>query len=494
MWLLGAAWLLGACSAMVDDPTLNPNPATGGAAGSTPGGSGGTAGAAGQVLPVGGAAGDSVAAYDLKGSFDLTFPSVQAKLTMGPGDVNSPSEVTPLRVDIQELDKDGKGTAVVTPRWTQPSVFTAELVDTTLVLKGTATLVSTSSKGSVTEVWQTISLQVRGGKLTGQVGALGQQTVARDSKSWPGQLTGSGKITPDATAPEGRAGVVDNVGPDSKLLPWEPLRVVLAEPIASEKLLTNLTPSTASKGDTSVSWVPSSDSLIEFDMVSTLLGYRQSWESDVASLSTQLADGFEDLAHNKGKGFQKDYEMAEVPTASLPLKWDTSAPLVWGASQLPGGSGCEGKACLSFGPFAVGACTVPAAGAAVRLTDVSEKAKLRLSVRVFTTDSLLTSPGSTPPEMLSIEMARVGQPPVRQSVPMPALASCVAEGGDLPVCSNWISVLAEAPAGPGELGLALRSGVSPSKSCTNSLGGGQVRVVVGAIDLAPDASKDADGY
>ena len=146
------------------------------------------------------------------------------------------SDVLPrLRVDL--LDRPAKGEvwqAVVTPRWGQPSTFEVTLADGLLVLsKGNATLTSTSSVGTVSDVWQTLTFEVWGKRLNGVVTAEGQQTVVRGDGAWSGLLGGRGQIVRDATPPEGRAGLPGGMGPDEKLMPWDPLQVALAEPLAS---------------------------------------------------------------------------------------------------------------------------------------------------------------------------------------------------------------------------------------------------------------------
>ncbi|MCU0656981.1 MAG: hypothetical protein MUF64_17515 [Polyangiaceae bacterium] len=464
LWL-GALLCLAGCSELASlNVETEPDPNLAGYGGAS--GAAGKAGSAGKAGTAG-AAGASVGSFETRGYFDLHFSTVQATLPTGPGEVSPPSLKTTLRIDLPEPPaKEGVWQATVTPRWGVPSTFEVTLEDGSLVLTGKTSLAEVSPGLRVSDVWQRLEFELSNKKLTGKVTASGQENLFQGQKGWSGALSGSGELIPDVTPPEGRAAVEQRVGEAQGLLPWEPLGVQLSEPLKSSEVLGRLR-LRAGGVDEPVQWEPASKSAD--GVTGALVGYRQGWGKVSAQGTLRLENGFLDPAQNAGTGFETPLSTVVVPPPKEGLLWGDGGQVLWGGAEALNGPECEGKACLSLGPFEVASCGVPAAGAALRLNELPPEAKLKFRYRVFQSQPSVGGMGELPgPTVLSLEVARPGKPLVVSEIGTPAVDA--GSGADLlPYASSWTSVLVPVPAGVGELGVALRAGgPGASRECMDA--------------------------
>jgi hypothetical protein len=470
--------LLGGCGAgsdATDDSASTDSPTGAGAAGAASGGAGGAGGGGGAAGQAGQAGAVGATALSISGYFDLRLGAVDASLPTGPGDVTSPTKKTPFRLDLPEKPAKGAWQAVLTPRWGKPATFAVSQGDDELLLEGSATVAHDSADGgAVSDAWQSFRLPLVGKKLAGTVIAAGQEDVFSGDQGWSGKLSGKGTISADSTAPEARPTPLPGFGPDGSRLPWESVAITLAEPLSSSQVLSLLSLSKKGDGPLSVSWATGGAAVEAGGGVCMLTGQFQSWNSLPEGAVLRLADGYEDPAMNTGSGFEHGFGLLPVPAPQGPaLLMDPSALVTWGEATLAHGEdGCEGSACLAFGPFLNRTCGLDSSGVALRLSTTSAKGKnssLKIRLRVFQSGDSL-APDQPPYQNnlapLALQVARPGKEP--QQVDLKALpaSDLGPNAGDLRFGSSWVTLSFDLPAGAGEVGVALRAGsLGAQSSC-----------------------------
>lgn len=408
-WLrrgVALAWLaaLGGCAALGDEIPVDTDPEQPLAGYAGTAGSGGKAGAAGKA----GAGAAGVGGHEPKGYFDLHFSSVQATLPTGPGEVSPPSLKTTLRVDLPEPPAKGPWLATITPRWGQPALFQVTSQDGGLLLSGSTSLTEVSPGSRVTDVWQSFTLEMKGKRLTGKATASGQESLFQQQTGWSGALSGSGEFSPDATNPESKPLTEGNLGVSSGLLPWEPVQVRFSEPLKPNEALGRLTLRSGSS-NVAMSWGVSKEGAD--GSVSGLSGHRQSWDGLGGATSLVLKDGFRDPALNPGVGFEQNFTSVAVPAPKEGHLWGDGQQILWGSAAAISGAECEGKACLTLGPFDLTSCGLVSSGAALRILALPTGSKLKVRFRVLQSLPGSTVAEETPgPALFTVDIARPGKP------------------------------------------------------------------------------------
>jgi hypothetical protein len=510
-----------ACGADAGDSTLTTDgdPATyGGSGGSSAPGAGGSAGqaTAGSAGAAGGGAGGAAGAsvsFSPYGYFDVEFKTVEASIAMGPGKTVPPSRASAegrnkLRIDIpQPTPKDWK--AVVTPRWGVPSLFDVKQSGDALVLTGSTSI---SSKDfakeeqppedvglSVSDVWQTITIQLSGKNASGVFTAQGQEDVLLGDEAWSGKLVGGGKVSVDTTPPEARTPTSSKgFGPADQRLPWDGIPVSFAEPLSSAEALAKVALVAGDEAGTSVpvTWLtPSANA--KAAGVSSLLGVLQSWDDPPVAPTLRVAKDFLDPAMNRGEEFATMIGLLAVPQAIAPtqgFEGDVVDYAAWGGALQLGGLApspeCEGYGCMLLGPFQTGACGVESLGVAARLLVEKDKpTELKVRLRVLVAEG---TPGAGVPPfltslpVLSLQVARPGKPPETHDILAPSPEDLGEAAGEFRYATPWTTIVQPLPTGIGEVGFALRAGgVHADVACeaTASKPSLKVKVLVESVSL-----------
>lgn len=428
---------------------------TGGKGGATGGSAGGlgTAGSAGA--PGGGASGASGHLAPL-GSFDLTLTAVDASLPTGSGKQPSPSLGTSFRLDLLDHSTGSPWKAVVAPRWGTPTVFEGSVMSQGLLLSGAATV----KVPGVTDVWQSFLLGLdKDGKLTGTVSAVGQESDLTESVGVSGKISGKGTLGPDVTPPAGKPGVDAGFASEA-LLPWEPISVRFAEPIAEADAKSHLALQVyGAQAPVTWSFVGGADKASGVVQAS---GFALAW-TDLSSSKLELIPGYPDKALNPGSGFEKGLSLLSPPKATTgksAVSFQGDYVGWGGASVVLKSEACDGP-CAVLGPVPAAACDLPSIGLAGRL-DVPEKASMvRVRYRVL----LAGDSAPTTVAALSVMLARPGKAPVTKDVQSPLVMPF---GGQF--ASAWLTAELPLPAksgvAPAELGWAIRAGgFAAAESC-----------------------------
>lgn len=433
----------------------------------SPGGAAGAAGVVGAAGATGGMAGAEskpkpLEGLEAKGYFNLQFSTAQAILPTGPGEAISPSLSTTLRIDLPEQPSKGPWLAAVTPRWGQPSVFEVTIQEEGLLLTGSTSLSQVSPKNRVTDVWQSLTLELKNKRLTGKVNAEGQESLFQEQIGWSGRLLASGFLSPDTSPPEAEM-ILEEGNP--RIFPWQPLRVIFSEPLKPNEVLNRLVLRDGEE-NIAVSWSISKEGVD--GSVGGVLGYRQSWDSVDGFPTLLLKNGFRDPALNEGVGFEQKSPVEMIPNPNKEVVWGDNHQILWGDAKPLAVAGCEGKSCLELGPFPITPCGLLDSGVALRvLPPPGSKLKLRYQVFLSVPSTTFANEMNSPP-LLSLEVARPGSAAVCSEISLPAIEDGSGQGL-LPFASPWTTLQVPVPEGNGEVGLALRvGGLGATKACSSA--------------------------
>ena len=430
-------------------------------------GAGGHAGATTHDDLGGGGAGAVMATpFAATGSLDFVVTKVDVSQATGPTAKIAPSMGAKLRIDLPDIKAPKEAlSAIVTPRWGEPTLFSATITPGAIELSGSATI---KSDGAV-DTWQKITIALGpGGKATGLVTVSGQESVFSSGVGYSAKIAATGLLGPDVTAPQSKPAPSLAIG--EGLLPWEALGVTFAEPIAKGDAAAHLTILDAAGTVAPFSF------LLTPDVASgavTGRAYAANWDGDGA-LTLHVAPGYVDAAGNAGDGFDQAISLLAIPKANGAMKsFDGGdAPVSWGAVKKLGASDgvCETSSCVVIGPFSNAHCGVPAMGFAVRLASTPSPAtKVRVRYRALYGAAGANGTGGLVP--LSVQVARPGAPPiVHELTKAPSAYDLGAAAGDFSLATPWTTLEVALPSSGtagSELGVAVRAGAQASSiACT----------------------------
>lgn len=332
------------------------------------------------------------------GEIELTESSLLLTFTdvadPGISSYGSPSLEDPFRLDFQQAS-DG-WTAVLTARWGVPAAYTVEVEQTQVTLSG-AGRVGSRGYGYATDEWSTIVLRGGSDGQAASFTATGSQEVWFGDYGENGELSGSGTIGADTTAPEVEASPARLFSGPTELLPWDGVRLRAAEGIEPDGLLEGLSVTHAG-GESAVDWELSPDDAALSWAGATMAAGRWPWleVADGAELTLRAAD-YQDRSGNVGPPHELPMTLLGLPLAQPSYPFDADGMLLsWGAvTRLEGSPDCEQGGCLRFGPSEMNMCEAQLIGVAGRLAAPSASA-VRVRHRVVLHDAqtpVMVEPG-----------------------------------------------------------------------------------------------------
>lgn len=474
-----------------------------GTGGTSVGGSGGVGGAGG----IGGSGGSTIKPIhlDASGSFDFRFETVTTQVSMGPSGNESATHDRAFRVDLVAKGA-GDWFAYITPRWGFTSEFSGTIDGGSLVLTGTLQLTgihnaADGSTGELTDTWQSIVLGLNDdGTLDGTVSASGQVFIESAGEGWSGTLQGSGSLNVDSTAPEAAI-----LGPDptaalnvgnlpfmgSKLLPWEPVLVRFAEPVSFEQARSHSSVLDANDATLPVTWMVHPKQNVAADGVILLAGVPTSWAVSELPWNASVTAGYTDGTKLTGDAANASGVYLGLPTneASTEL---FSAPSdldhFWGVTSLvapEAGVGiCEDGGCVQIGPVPNVDCGADPSGIALRLAVPSGATVVKVRYRLLVEGVAGVAPTLGGIAPLSIQVARQGQIPIRESVVATDVTDLGTQQSGYRFGTAWTTREVVLPEGSGDVGVAIRTGGSlADRTCL----GGQDPTTAVNVELFVDS-------
>ena len=338
------------------------------------------------------------------GSYDLTFTTVTAD-TQGGLFGTPPSKGHSFRVDLA-VNK-GATSALVTPRWGSPTYYDAKILSNSVVLEGKGTYF----ENYATDTWATITLARDGaGALSGAFTATGTEQASGGDVIATGNVTATGTLTGDLLAPELRIDGQSQLGPDGALLPWDPIGLRFAEPVAggTSPFSTFAISSNAGKS-VPVQWDPNPGIVAPY--VGFIVGTaRRSDFAPTGASTVAWPSSLSDFAGHALAPVSQPLAFVDLPVVAKQhsLDGDASTVATWGATALLGGltgsdPACESGGCAEIGVFSNGYCQQQPTrlGLAARV-DTNEATTITFRYRVFVEDR-----GSPPyiPAALTLQTA-----------------------------------------------------------------------------------------
>jgi hypothetical protein len=394
-WVAGPCALVVACGGAITE--------SGSSAGDDAGGGGGHDG---------GNATDGAAHVDggretgsIVGSFDVSFASVTYANALPPfGNAKPASFGKSARVDIRQLSNGGLD-AVFTARWGTPAVYAVRVDASAVTLAGKGEVWGTGV-GDGKDTWASLRFaRGDGGALSGSMTANGSETVSGGDMLWQGDVLASGSIVKDATAPEVRAFVTSQEGPEAQLLAWEPLRVQTAEGVDASKLSSSFSLRAGSQPALPVIFTvvtPDTEGA-RWAGATGMKGVLSSWDAIATPSLTLSAPGtLTDLAGHASLPFSTPVSYAPLMAGQRAHGFDSDVLTVasWGQPLvfLGGFTGsdphCENGGCAEIGPFQNSVCGAPRIGIA-GMIDGPLATKVVVRYRVLFGDG--NGPGSSQP-------------------------------------------------------------------------------------------------
>lgn len=423
---------------------------------------------------------DPLAPGSLEGSYDLAFTAAAPVATDGgptlPEGVTIASASVRGRLDLGRGD-DGALRAVITGRWGDAAAYAVVERPGALVLTGDASFGPSTDRASTVDRWTTVTLaRASDGTLTGAVTARGDATYGLADQVWSVPLDGSGRLSPDSTAPELRVAKASRLGPEDALLPWEPAVVRAAEPVPEDGLHAASTLTGADGAPVALAFAAQPEA-----------GARSTW-AGVTRVEARLADWTAGVAPDGAATLTVDGPRVADPrgrTAAtlrealtfLPLAragsaagfdTDTVTATLWGSHALYGGGfagtvdpRCEDVGCARVGPVRVDACAGARAGLGGVLTRGAEgKVDVRYRILARPVDPALPTIAFVG-DLAELELVDAAGAVRRGGVSRAdaALARLDAPVDGMTFGTPWRTLSLDAPTGAGPVGFALAVGV-----------------------------------
>ena len=394
---------------------------------------------------------DAEPGTEISGSYTLHFTAVAAAVgdePYPPPAATPPSLARDTRLDVRRA-ADGTWAATATGRWGTPTALTVERTSEGLRLTGDSAV---SDGGGAADHWKDIVLPMQDGAFTGAMHATGTEAVIQGDVGWSGDLTGSGSFTRDDVAPEVRWQAFGTVA-DDVFLPWDPIDVRAAEPVA---LPTGAVRVTTTSADDHVIASTSADA-----GSTTFTGTMPAWRTGDATL-TVTATSVRDANDNRlAADFTQAFSFVALPSTQSALDVVTApaGATFWGDHEVvASGSGlCEDDTCLQLGPALDSGCSVPRAGFAARLHPAGTHLALRYRALLAPENAGQSVFFYGP--LVTLEAATPGAAPVRQSAradqPLTELEAPIAEYTH---GTAWTTLELDLPAAANEVGVAVYLG------------------------------------
>lgn len=450
---------------------------------------GGTSSIGGGTGGSGGAGGSG--GFPIPGSYDLAVGKVTAtpQSTVGPPspNVTPPSEGRTMRLDVR------KGTAgsvdgVLTPRWGAPAHVDGARETGEYRFTGDVSVSGTDSSANVTDQWSTLHVAASGSGLGTNVTMEGTENVFQGDVLWTFDLRGTATLANDDTAPELRSAPTSPRGPSDALLPWDPIEVDVAEPVAgaaieskTSVLLSDvdhageLTPLPIgwhfAPTDTKTSWA----GIVRAE--ARLSGWDHHPTQTAKPYTLRAEAGIVDAVGLGSAAVSASFAVLDVgqPQPSFPFdRADAPAPVTWGLVALRAGAGarCEQGGCLEIGPYETTYCGTGRHGIAGRVSAPTGSLDVRYRVLYAASASSPDEPPSPYGPAFTIEIARAGAEAIARQVQSPpgtSLLDLGAAAGELRWATPWTteSVSLPGPLPPMviDLGFSIGSADSSSTWC-----------------------------
>ena len=387
------------------------------------------------------------------GSFDLAFTHVTAssKYAGTPPDAVAPSQGANARIDIASDMSDGD--VMIAPQWQDPSHFASTVTSSALTLTDGNAVLQSDGTYYVRDTWTSFTFhRTSDGGLDGTFTALGNEQITEGDELFELDLTATGTVGPDKTAPD-----VKITGPGGTVLPWDPIDVRVSEPVARPFSTILSIDAGGSRGKVE----DNADA-------TTTTALLTSWSSPAATLS---AISFSDPSGNAStsEAFPIAFFDPGAPAAQFTFDSATANPAKWDdgslVSFLSADGSCESGGCAKVGPLLDHGCTIPNAGlAGVLQHDPSHSATLFVRYRILVGVDPSSGGGSesiTPDSsVFSVEAAIPGQAPSSQSFgfQLSDLQTIPSTFG-MTQATPWTTASISLPAAS-ELGFGLRFGSS----------------------------------
>lgn len=433
---IALALLLGACGG--GSPT-----GTGGTGGT--GGSAGSGGAQGLAVP---------------GSYELVFGKVTATSSFPNAipepAVQIPSENMRMRFDVRAAASGGLE-ALITPRFGTPGRVSGTLSGGAYALTGDV-VVSAGTGLLVSDHWSSLRVTAANSGLGSTVTLEGSEMVIQGDIVFNYDLTATAELAQDATAPELTSAPSSRRGPSDALLPWDPISVDVAEPVAGQALEQHasvqfadadrggqLSPAPVvwreTPNDAATSWagIVHGDAFLAF------------WDRHPAAVAQPFAitvsAGVADPAGHPSARISAPFAVLDAgapqpsflfddPSAPRPAAWGSVAVIAPGTA----GSRCEHGGCLEIGPYRSGFCNGGPNGIAGRVQ--APTGTLGVRYRIFY--AAATPVGTT----FSVEVAHAGSSATVRDIQAPssdALQDLGETTGPLHWATPWTTVTVALP-------------------------------------------------
>lgn len=416
----------------------------------------------------------------LEGSYDLAFRDVT--ITPGQNGNTPPTTLPPSNGASARLDvraRSGGGyEAVITSRFGDPSAFKVEVTGAALILEGgRATVRGTSSSSYASDSWTSLTF-ARGasGSLTGAFFAKGDEDVSQGDVLWTNKASAKGTHTRDVTAPETKPIFYSN-GPANALLPWDPIRVRIAEPTDAASLVKAFTLNAPDAHPASLEWtIEGGTSDADWAGAIQAKGLRKNWDPPAAG-TLLITRGLTDRVGNASSETTSAVSFLSLAMNQTSQDFDTDSITVgtWGDSALTflGGftgsdPSCEHGGCVKMGVFPATVCGAPRIGIAGILAKSATKVLVRYRVLVKST----LAPPDQVPQVYGVSFAVDVANPGSEA----KTTSAVVASADLkPLASpqfgmswatDWTTLEAASPAASApSVGFTVRAGANPSAGC-----------------------------
>lgn len=465
--LLAAPAVAAACGGSVSDA-----PGAGGSGGSGASAGGGGSGGVGGVGGIGGVGGSGGGA-----SFDVQLGKVTVKPLSGtiPGSDGPPSDDLAMRVDLR-LAADAM-TAVVTPRWGEPTACTVTKTAGALTIAGDVRVRRAVAGSVVSDDWTTLTVALSAtGAYTG-VTLAGREEQLQGDVGWESEIAATASIDVDRTDPELRVTVDSPLGPPDARLPWDAVAIEAAEGVLPDSLLARTSVEAAPPGGPALPSpmlfaIAPTEPAFTASGVTRAVGYATSWSGlSGGRVTATVSAGALDPAGHAAASASAATRVLEVgpPVAAYTLDGDAGPlPGAWGQVGWFGGftgsdPRCEQSGCAEIGPWrALGCGQTERSGFAGRLAAAPAKQLVvRFRVRAVTMYAPDQQPYVYGPA-LTLEVASPSHEPSRAAIDAGTFTRDAAPIDDLVWSTPWSDATIELPPNLGDaFGFAIYAGSGP---------------------------------
>jgi hypothetical protein len=431
-----------------------PGDGTGSSGGTGTGTSGGTSGSSGTTGP-----------HDIVGSFDLTFTSVDAT-GPGPSSTQPPSRTVGARLDIRKSPTSTGYDAVLTARWGQPAAYSVSVTPSAVTLNGSGAIGASTPSGYVADTWGTIVLgRDASGGLSGALTATGTENASEGDVVWNAKLTGTGAIAADATDPELRAETFGLAG-SAGMLPWDDIRVRVAEPVGGDPLLAS-THLSANGTSVALRIDPFEAKPESWAGETSLLAHIADWNALASAKPTLTASGAVDRVGRTAKPLAAPMTLLTPGPATSQIDFDSDVILAnfWGTWTVYGGGlagqadpRCEAGGCARLGPVTVDSCAATTSGLVAQLPRAA-LGHVELRYRILAQPKYPGGPMPFAYDAVTFELAATNAAATDSRTGSPTLVPLATPIDGMSYATDWTTLDVAAP-GAGIIGAAVALGTA----------------------------------